>query len=158
MRQQFRKKSFLSIGFWVVLGAGATMLMGWPVGSEPAHSVQGQSFGGASASGLMTGGLKTGGLLAGGPSRSGTVKLGSGQQGFTGQRGLISYVQTSDTKDTSVILIDSVQQVISVYHIARDDGQIQLKSVRKIAWDSSLTDFNTSKPLPDEIHKGLQRQ
>jgi hypothetical protein len=148
MRQQFRSKSFLSIGFWVVLGAGATMLMGWPVGSEPAHSVQGQSFGGASASGL----------LAGGPSRSGTVKLGSGQQGFIGQRGLISYVQTSDTKDTSVILIDSVQQVISVYHIARDDGQIQLKSVRKIAWDSSLTDFNTSKPLPDEIHEGLQRQ
>jgi hypothetical protein len=142
MRQQFRNKSFLSIGFWVVLGAGATMLMGWSAG------------GGASASGL----------LAGGPSRSGTVKLGSGQQGFTGQRGitgqrgLISYVQTSDSKDTSVILIDSVQQVISVYHISRDDGQIQLKSVRKIAWDSSLTDYNTSKPLPDEIHKGLQRQ
>ena len=142
MRQQFRSKSFLSIGFWVVLGAGATMLTGWPSGSEPAHSVQGQSFGGASA----------GGLLADGPSRSGTVKLGSGQ------KGLISYVQTSDTKDTSVILIDSVQQVISVYHIGRDDGQIQLKSVRKIAWDFSLTDYNTSKPLPDEIHKGLQRQ
>ncbi|MEO2048696.1 MAG: hypothetical protein ABGX16_19240 [Pirellulales bacterium] len=153
MRQQFRSKSFLSIGFWIVLGAGATMLTGWPAGSEPAHSVQGQSFGGASASGLMTAGL-----LAGGSSRSGTVKLGSGQQGFTGQRGLISYVQTSDTKDTSIILIDSVQQVISVYHILRDDGRIQLKSVRKIAWDSSLTDYNTSQPLPDEIHKGLQRQ
>ena len=74
------------------------------------------------------------------------------------QRGLISYVQTSETKPTSVILIDPAQQVMSVYHIGRDNGEIQFKSVRKFAWDLGLTDYNTSNPLPEEIRSGLERK
>jgi len=138
MRQQFRNKTYWYIGCWVVLGGVAAMLLGWPAGAEPAHSVQGLSFGGLASGELLTG-------------------AGSGPMGPSNQ-GLISYVQTSETKETSVLLIDPVKQVMCVYHIGREDGQIQLKSVRPIAWDFSLTDYNTSKPLPEEIHKGLQRQ
>ncbi len=74
------------------------------------------------------------------------------------QQGLISYVHTSETNPTVVLLIDPAQQVMSVYHIDRDSGEIQLKSVRKFAWDLGLTDYNTDKPLPEEIRNGLQRQ
>ncbi len=85
------------------------------------------------------------------------LPAGAVPSGF-GQRGLISYVQTSETRPTSIILIDPVQQVMSVYHIGRDNGEIQFKSVRKFAWDLGLTDYNTSNPLPEEIRNGLQRQ
>jgi len=74
------------------------------------------------------------------------------------QRSLISYVQTSESKPTSVILIDPVQQVMSVYQISREKSEIQLKSVRKFSWDLGLTDYNTSSPMPEEIQNGLQRQ
>jgi hypothetical protein len=96
------------------------------------------------------------GWLAGvGPAQG--VPIGGVPSGLL-QRGLVSYVQTSETKPTSIILIDSVQQVMSVYLIGRDDGEIQLKSVRKFAWDLGLTDYNTNSPLPEEIRNGLQRQ
>jgi hypothetical protein len=131
MRQLFWSKTFWSMGFWVVLVGAAAMLTGWPAGADPAHGVPG----------LSSGGLSSGGLSSG-----------------HAQRGLISYVHTSETNPTSVILIDPAQQVMSVYHIDRDMGEIQFKSVRKFSWDLSLTDYNTSNPLPEEIRNGLQRQ
>ena len=130
MRQLFWSKTFWSMGFWVVLVGAVALLTGWPAGADPAHGVPG----------LSSGGLSSGGLPSG-----------------LAQQGLISYVQTSESKPTSVILIDPAQQVMSVYHISREDGQIQLKSVRKFAWDLGMPDYNTSSPLPEEIHKGLQR-
>ncbi len=130
MRQLFWSKTFWSMGFWVVLVGATAMLMGWPAGADPAHGVPRLS-----AAGLPSGGLPSG----------------------HAQRGLISYVQTSENQPTSVILIDPMQQVMSVYHIIRESGEIQLKSVRKFTWDLGMPDYNTSSPLPEEIHKGLQR-
>jgi hypothetical protein len=42
-----------------------------------------------------------------------------------------------------------------VYQIEPQTGMITLKSVRRIAWDLQLTDFNTSNPLPQDIRNGL---
>jgi len=123
------------MGFWVMLVGAAAMLVGWSAGADPAHGVPGQSNRAPSRD------QSQGGLLSG-----------------HAQRGLVSYVHTSETKPTSVILIDPAEKVMSVYYIVRETGEIQLKSVRKFTWDLGLTDYNTSDPLPEEIRKGLQRQ
>lgn len=72
--------------------------------------------------------------------------------------GLITYVQSHETRPTEVIVIDPESRAMGVYHIGRDKGEIQLKSVRQFAWDLGMTDYNSSSPLPEEIRKGLERQ
>jgi hypothetical protein len=36
-------------------------------------------------------------------------------------------------------------------------GEITLKGARKITWDTQLTDYNSGKPLPQDIRAGLPR-
>lgn len=131
MRQWVWSKIFWSMGFWVVLVGIGAMLTGWPAGVDPARGVPGFSSE-VGASGEMSAGQA--------------------------RQGLISYVRTSENASTSVILIDPAQQVMGVYHIDRNSGEIKLMSVRKFSWDLGMSDYNTSSPLPEEIHKGLQRQ
>jgi hypothetical protein len=47
---------------------------------------------------------------------------------------------------------------VAVYHLNRETGEIQLKSVRNIAWDLGMEYFNSGSPLPEEIRRGLERQ
>ena len=74
------------------------------------------------------------------------------------QGGLITYVQTHEMRPTELIVIDPNLRSVGVYHVGREKGEIQLKSVRQFSWDLQMTDYNTSTPLPEEIRKGLERQ
>jgi hypothetical protein len=54
-------------------------------------------------------------------------------------------------------VIDPRQRVFAVYHVDRNTGEITLKSVRNITWDLQMIEFNTGKPIPQDIRSGLPR-
>jgi hypothetical protein len=56
-----------------------------------------------------------------------------------------------------VTLIDTSQHVMAVYQVDRGTGEITLKSVRNFTWDLQMKDFNTGKPLPQDIRSGLPK-
>lgn len=62
----------------------------------------------------------------------------------------------SDDKGQLLTVIDPRQRVMSVYHIARADGKIELRSVRNIHWDLQMLEFNCESPLPREIRALLE--
>jgi hypothetical protein len=55
-------------------------------------------------------------------------------------------------------VIDPRQRVLSVYHIDLATGNIALKSVRNIQYDLRINNFNTEKPLPQEIQSQLDQK
>jgi len=57
-----------------------------------------------------------------------------------------------------VVVIDAKTRVMSVYHIEQGTGVISLKSVRSIAADLLMDEFNTGSPLPREIRAILDQQ
>lgn len=52
-------------------------------------------------------------------------------------------------------IFDPVRQVFAVYHVDKASGQIMLKSVRSLAADLQLDQFNSSKPTPKDIQSML---
>jgi hypothetical protein len=47
--------------------------------------------------------------------------------------------------------VDPRRQVMAVYHIDRNTGAINLRSVRNVQWDLVMEDFNSGSPTPREI-------
>lgn len=72
--------------------------------------------------------------------------------------GLIAHFLPEEGRATAVTVIDPQTKVMSVYHIGRENGQIQLKSVRPLQWDMEMTGYNTADPTPQEIRAGLERR
>jgi hypothetical protein len=54
-----------------------------------------------------------------------------------------------------VIVVDSTKPAMAVYWIAPDTGMIQLKSVRNLASDFQLEEFNGTDPSPSKIRSIL---
>lgn len=50
-----------------------------------------------------------------------------------------------------VVVVDTRQQSMAVYHVSGATGKIELKSVRKIQMDLAIEQFNASEPLPSEM-------
>jgi hypothetical protein len=50
-----------------------------------------------------------------------------------------------------VVVVDSRQQAMAVYHIEPTLGKIQLRSVRNVRMDLAVEDFNATEPLPREM-------
>lgn len=50
-----------------------------------------------------------------------------------------------------VTVVDPRRQVMAVYHIDRNTGSINLRSVRNVQWDLVMEDFNSGSPTPREI-------
>ncbi len=50
-----------------------------------------------------------------------------------------------------VTVVDPRRQVMAVYHIDRNTGAINLRSVRNVQWDLVMEDFNSGSPTPREI-------
>jgi hypothetical protein len=71
---------------------------------------------------------------------------------------LITHFLPSDGKPTALTVVDPASRRIAVYHVARDTGEIQLKSVRNIDADLGMDYWNSGGPLPEEIRRGLERQ
>lgn len=67
---------------------------------------------------------------------------------------------SSDTADgfQQVAVIDSKTRVMSVYHVEHKTGKIALKSVRSLAADLEMDEFNTDSPLPRDIRAILKKR
>lgn len=70
---------------------------------------------------------------------------------------LITHVTATDGQSLAVTVIDVGKQVMATYQIDRQTGEITLKGVRNITWDLQMINFNTAKPLPQEVRSGLQK-
>jgi imidazole glycerol phosphate synthase subunit HisF len=70
---------------------------------------------------------------------------------------LITHVTAVDGQPLIVTVIDPRQRVMGVYQVERATGKITPMSVRNITWDLQMTDYNSGKPLPQDIRSGLQR-
>lgn len=55
----------------------------------------------------------------------------------------------------AVLIFDPVRQVFAVYHVDSAAGAIMLKSVRNVAADLRLDQFNSSNPAPKDIQSML---
>jgi hypothetical protein len=76
-----------------------------------------------------------------------------------GRADLITYFLPGEAnKANTLTIVDPASRSVAVYHVSRDSGEIQLKSVRNIAWDLGMEYFNSGSPLPEEIRRGLERQ
>lgn len=55
-------------------------------------------------------------------------------------------------------VIDPRTQVLSVYHIHVNTGEVELKSVRSLRYDLQIEEFNGTSPLPREIRSMLEHK
>ena len=92
------------------------------------------------------------------PAGAQQVTSGATYASGTGRNDLITYCLPGEAgKPASLTIIDPIARRIAVYHVSRDSGEIQLKSVRNITGDLGLDYWNSGSPLPSEIMKGLGR-
>lgn len=73
----------------------------------------------------------------------------------TGNERMLLIQSQIPTGANQVVLVDSVKQVMAVYWIAPENGVIQLKSVRSMAADFQMDEFNGSDPSPSKIRNIL---
>jgi hypothetical protein len=55
-----------------------------------------------------------------------------------------------------IVVVDPTKSSMAVYHIDPANGDIQLKSVRKMDADFMLEEFNLSEPTPSTIRKNVR--
>lgn len=59
---------------------------------------------------------------------------------------------------SQVTLIDAKARSMCVYHVDRESGAIELKSVRNFQWDLLIEEYNGVQPLPREIRALLEQK
>ena len=69
---------------------------------------------------------------------------------------LFTQVTAADGQPLIVTVMDPRQRVMAVYHVDRATGEISPKSVRNITWDLQMIEYNSGKPLPQDIRNGLK--
>ena len=74
----------------------------------------------------------------------------------SGSSELITHVTATDGMPITVTIIDPRLQVMAVYAVDRASGEITPKSVRKFTWDLQMIEYNSGKPLPQDIRNGLK--
>jgi len=57
-----------------------------------------------------------------------------------------------------LVVVDSRQRSMSVYHIDKTTGKIALRSVRNIHWDMQMSYFDNEGLLPQEIRSLLEQR
>ncbi len=57
------------------------------------------------------------------------------------------------TGGQQVVVVDSRTRTMAVYQVDATQGKIQLKSVRNLAWDLAMEQFNGQPPLPSELRQ-----
>jgi hypothetical protein len=72
--------------------------------------------------------------------------------------GLITHVHDMAGRNSRVIVIDPQTRTMGVYDIGQENGEIQLKSVRRISADLKLLEFNSGEPSPSEIQSRLDQR
>ena len=77
-------------------------------------------------------------------------------QAHTGSSELITHVTATEGQPITVTVIDPRQRVMAVYSVDRVSGEITPRSVRNFTWDLQMIEFNSGKPLPQDIRNGLK--
>lgn len=83
------------------------------------------------------------------------VHAAGNHAGMAASGELITYTSEIDDHRQQLTVIDPVMKVMTVYHVAKDTGEISLKSARNIRWDLQLEEFNSASPRPREIKVAL---
>jgi hypothetical protein len=96
-------------------------------------------------------------LAGGGPPEAQAQRAGVNLPDRSATTDLIALSFDGGEGRQQVTLVDPRSRVMAVYHVDRTSGSLALKSVRNIAWDLQMEEFNTSNPTPREI-KPLTQQ
>jgi hypothetical protein len=64
---------------------------------------------------------------------------------------LVTYVGSSAGDTQIITVIDPAQRAMAIYHVNGTTGEIALKSVRNMTWDLQMVQYNSGKPLPQEV-------
>ena len=75
--------------------------------------------------------------------------------GMAASAELITFASDVDDHRQQLTVIDPRTRAMTVYHVAKDTGEISLKSARNIRWDLQLEEFNSASPRPREIKLAL---
>jgi hypothetical protein len=70
---------------------------------------------------------------------------------------LMAFSSNASEAINQVTVIDAEQRVMSVYHIDKATGRIELKGVRNIRFDLMMEEYNGVTPLPREIRDLLNQ-
>ena len=68
-----------------------------------------------------------------------------------GNGGITCHILPNPQGHYTAFVFDSVRGVLAVYMVDQGTGQINLKSVRQVAWDLQLEEFNTNQPSPRDL-------
>jgi hypothetical protein len=88
---------------------------------------------------------------------AGDVAYAAPPASIAGQE-LIAFSTSVDDHREQITVVDPRARVVSVYHVARDTGEISLKSVRNIHWDLQMEEFNSANPQPREVRVALEQR
>ena len=69
---------------------------------------------------------------------------------------LFTTVTATEGQPLTVTVIDPRQRVMAIYHVDRGSGEITPKSIRNITWDLQMIEYNSGKPMPQDIRNGLK--
>lgn len=77
--------------------------------------------------------------------------------GAAGNPTLTTHFAIQAGKPHQLVIVDTQNRAVAVYNIDPDTGEIELASVRSIAWDLRMEEFNSIKQLPPkDIRAALQ--
>jgi len=71
---------------------------------------------------------------------------------------LMAFSSETSSGPAQIMLIDAKKRSMGVYHVDRETGEIELKSVRNFHWDLLIEEFNGVSPLPREIRALLEQR
>lgn len=89
---------------------------------------------------------------------AGQVSASLLSRGGSTSGGLITHVLDLEGRKTRVIVIDPQTQVIGVYDLGQENGEIQLKSIRRVRADLQMIEFNSGEPSPEDIQNRLDQR
>ncbi len=75
--------------------------------------------------------------------------LGESNDEIGGALKVVSAMLPNGTQQ--IIVVEAGGRTMAVYHVEPSQGKIQLKSVRQLAWDLRMEQFNGQAPLPSEL-------
>jgi hypothetical protein len=70
---------------------------------------------------------------------------------------LMAFSSNASDSINQLTIIDAEKRVVSVYHIEKSTGRIELKGVRNVDSDLRIEEFNGVSPLPREIRALLEQ-
>ena len=111
--------------------------------------------------GLVAGSLIVLALSDGGPRSSRSwaqLPGGAGSNGGSAAGTLIALSSDAAEGCQQVVVIDTQNQAMTVYHVEHEKGTISLRSVRNIHADFLMDEYNTDVPLPREIRAILKQR